>query len=112
MLEFAVMPTPTIFHRRFGVSDDALRDFARRHALREISIFGSASREDFRPNSDVDILIELDANQAMTIERYMAMHDELETLFGRTVDLVEKPLIRNPHRRREILRTREVLYAA
>jgi predicted nucleotidyltransferase len=94
------------------VSEDALVDFSRRHKLRELSIFGSALREDFRPDSDVDILIELDAGEPMTIERYLAMRDELERLFGRPVDLVEKPLIRNPYRRREILRTREVLYAA
>jgi uncharacterized protein len=48
----------------------------------------------------------------MTIERFLAMKDELESLFGRSVDLVEKSLLRNPYRRGEILRTREVLYAA
>lgn len=75
-------------------------------------MFGSVLRLDFRPVSDIDVLIELEAGEQMTIERFLALKDELESLFGRSVDLVEKPLLRNPYRRGEILRTREVLYAA
>lgn len=100
------------YARRLNVTAEVLRDFARRQNLRELSIFGSVLRDDFRPDSDVDVLIELEPGQVMTIERYLAMKDELESLFGHPVDLVEKPLLRNPYRRGEILRTREVLYAA
>jgi predicted nucleotidyltransferase len=100
------------YARRLNVTAEVLRDFARRQNLRELSIFGSVLRDDFRPDSDVDVLVELEPGQVMTIERYLAMKDELEALFGHRVDLVEKPLLRNPYRRGEILRTREVLYAA
>ena len=95
-----------------GASTEKLLDFCQRHRLRELSIFGSVLRDDFRPDSDIDVLIELQPGEMMTIERFLSMRDELEALFGRPIDLVEKPLVRNPYRRSEILRTREVLYAA
>jgi len=97
---------------RLGVPAHALAELARRHQLRELSIFGSVLRSDFRPDSDVDVLIEFEPGEMMTIERFLRIQDELESLFGRRVDLVEKPLLRNPYRRGEILRTRRVLYAA
>ena len=94
------------------VPPEALAEFARRHRIRELSIFGSILRDDFGPDSDVDILFELQPGEEMTIERYLDMQNELERLFGRAVDLVEKPLVSNPYRRAEILRTRKVVYAA
>ncbi len=75
-------------------------------------MFGSVLCADFTPDSDVDLLFEIEPGEQMTIERFLALKDELESLFSRSVDLVEKPLLRNPYRRNEILRTREVLYAA
>ena len=106
------MNLPAIYQQRLGASAPNLPDLCRRHGLRELSIFGSVLRDDFRPESDVDVLVELAPGQIMTIERFLAIQDDLEALFHRPVDLVEKPLLRNPYRRGEILRTREVLYAA
>jgi predicted nucleotidyltransferase len=97
---------------RLGMTLAELSEFCRRHRLRELSIFGSVLREDFRPDSDIDVLIDLEPDQSMTIERYLAMLDELEAKLGRSIDLVEKRLVTNPFRRNEILRTRRVLYAA
>ena len=97
---------------RVSVAPEAIEQFCREHHLRELSIFGSVLRSDFRADSDIDVLIELEPDQTMTIERFMLMRDELEAMLGRPIDLVEKPLLRNPFRRREILRTRKVLYAA
>jgi predicted nucleotidyltransferase len=73
---------------------EALAEFCRKWRVRELSIFGSALRDDFSPDSDLD------------------MKEELEAHFGRPVDVVEKEALRNPWRKYEILRTREVLYAA
>jgi predicted nucleotidyltransferase len=98
--------------QRVGVRADALADFARRHGLRELAIFGSVLRDDFRDDSDVDILFDLQPGDTLTLEKFLAMKEELESLFGRNVDLVEKPLVTNPYRRAEILPTRRVLYAA
>jgi len=95
------------------ISREEIADFCHRWKLAEFSIFGSILRQDFRPDSDIDVLIQLLPGETMSIERYLSMRDELIALFGgREVDLVEKPLLRNPIRRKEILRTREVLYAA
>ena|SRR5438477_9294482 len=97
---------------RVGVTAEQLVEFARRHNLRELSIFGSLLRNDFRPDSDVDVLFELREDDELTLERFMAMHEELEAIFGRRVDLVQKRLVQNPYRRAAILNTRRVLYAA
>jgi uncharacterized protein len=87
--------------------------FCRRHGVQELSLFGSILRDDFRPDSDVDVLIALQPGQRMTLEKYLDMRDELSAMFaGREIDLVQKPLLKNPFRRHEILTTREVLYAA
>jgi predicted nucleotidyltransferase len=106
------MVAPGNYQQRLGTSLPAMAEFCRRHGLRELSIFGSVLRVDFRPDSDVDVLIELNEGEIMTIERFIAIQDELQSLFHRPVDLIQKPLLQNPYRRGEILRTREVLYAA
>jgi len=96
-----------------GVSDAALVDFCTRHQVAELSIFGSILRDDFRPDSDVDILFELRPDQRMSIEKYLLLHDDLMSLFNaRRIHLVEKPFLRNPVRRESILASRRVLYAA
>jgi len=95
-----------------GVSAGQLVDFARQHNLSELAIFGSVLRDDFRGDSDVDVLYELLPGDHMSIEKYLAMKDGLEALFARPVDLVRKSLLRNPYRRAAILNTRRVVYAA
>ena len=97
---------------RITIPAERIADFSRRWKLTEFALFGSVLRDDFGPDSDVDVLIQLQAGETMSIEKYVDMRDELVTMFGREVDLVEKPLLRNPYRRDEILRTREVLHAA
>lgn len=87
--------------------------FCKRWKVQEFSIFGSALRNDFRPDSDVDVLVSFTPEGGMTFESFVEMRAELSELFGgRQVDLVEKRLVRNPFRRYEILTTRKVLYAA
>ncbi len=77
-----------------------------------MSIFGSALREDFGAKSDVDFLVSFEPGAPLDIDRLLDMKEELETRLGRPVDLVEKEAKRNPWRRHEILRTRQVIYAA
>ena len=86
--------------------------FCQRNKIRELALFGSVLRSDFRPDSDVDVLVELEPGHGLTLYDWMDMIGELESIFGRKVDLVAKGGLRNPLRRREILRTAEVLYAA
>jgi predicted nucleotidyltransferase len=93
-----------------AVDLDAVRSFAERHRLAELSLFGSVLRDDFDSTSDLDVLFELLPGEEMTIERYLEMQAQLEDLFGRRVDVVRKSLLTNPFRRHEILTTRQRLY--
>ena len=89
-----------------------LAEFCRKWRIRELSIFGSALRDDFNPKSDLDFLVSFEPGVPLDIDRLLDMKEELEARFGRPVDLVEKEAMRNPWRKYEILRTREVIYAA
>jgi len=80
--------------------------------VRELSLFGSVLREDFRPDSDIDVLVSFEAASGIGLWEMAEMHEELQTLFGRPVDLITKEGLRNPFRRHAILSGREVIYAA
>lgn len=86
----------------------------RRLAVRRLELFGSAVRDDFDPvASDLDFLVEFDATSTIpALEQYFGLKEELETLFGRPVDLVMPRAVRNPYVRAEIERDRRLLYAA
>ena len=89
-----------------------IEDFCRRWKIKEFSLFGSVLREDFRPDSDIDVLVSFEPDGGINFDNRVDMLDELAEIFGRQVDLVEKDGIRNPFRRHEILTTKEVVYAA
>jgi len=88
-----------------------IEDFCRRWKIKEFSLFGSVLREDFRPDSDIDVLVSFAPEGGITFDNRVEMLDELAEIFGRQVDLVEKDAIRNPFRRHDILTTKEVVYA-
>jgi predicted nucleotidyltransferase len=90
-----------------------IEDFCRKYGVAEFSLFGSILRDDFGPDSDVDVLVTLEPGRTMTPESFLDMRDELSAMFGgRKIDLVQKRLLTNPFRRQEILATCRVLYAA
>jgi len=91
---------------------ESIAAFSRKWRVRELSLFGSVLREDFRAGSDVDVLVEFFPDAAWSHFDLVDMTDELSGLLGRTVDLVEKRALRNPFRRQAILSGREVVYAA
>jgi len=96
-----------------NIEKDKVEAFCRKWKVAEFSLFGSVLRDDFRPDSDIDVLVNLHPDQQMTIESFLDMKDELSAMFGgREVDLVQKRLLKNPFRRYEILTSREVIYAA
>lgn len=98
--------------RHVDVSPEQLEAFCRRWRVRELAVFGSVLRADFRPDSDVDLLVGFEAGASWSTFDLVVMRDELEDLFGRSVDLVEKDGLRNPFRRRATLADHQVLYAA
>jgi hypothetical protein len=96
---------------RIPISQTQLIDFCSKWKVKELSIFGSALREDFREDSDIDVLVETLPDSQLGWD-WLDMQNELAAILGRNVDLVFKDGLRNPYRREEILRTRQVLYAA
>jgi len=89
-----------------------INDFCRRWKIAELSVFGSVLREDFRPDSDVDVLVTFAKDAPWSLYDWVDMIAELREIFGRDVDLLSSESLRNPFRRHEILKTRETLYAA
>jgi predicted nucleotidyltransferase len=94
------------------IPTERLADFCRRWKIEELSLFGSVLRDDFGPESDVDVLVEFLPGAAYGIDEHVAMVSELREMFGRPVDLVRAGSLKNPFRRHEILTTRRVIHAA
>ena len=94
------------------LDSEFLAGFCRKWRIRELSLFGSALRDDFGPESDLDFLASFEPGAPLDLLDLLDMKADLETHYARQVDLVEKEALRNPWRRYEILRTREVIYAA
>jgi len=96
---------------QFSMQD--IEIFCKKWKIKELALFGSVLRKDFNPlTSDVDVLISFLPNDNWGWE-LVAMKDELENIFNRKIDLVEKIAIqksRNPLRRDEILNSYEVIY--
>lgn len=99
-------------NHRIRLDREALAEFCRTWRIRELSLFGSALRDDFGPESDLDFLVSFEPEAGWDLFDLIAMRKELEDRYGRSVDLVEKEALRNPWRKYEIMSTREVLYAA
>jgi predicted nucleotidyltransferase len=97
---------------RVPLSKEAIVEFCRKWRIRELALFGSVLREDFSPDSDVDVLVTFDPEARWNLFDVVEMREELGRIFGRDVDLVEKQALKNPFRRREILNTHQVVYAA
>ena len=97
---------------RVQLDREALSAFCRRWRIRELSLFGSALRDDFSPESDLDFLISFETDAGWDLWDLSDMHDELASLTGREVDIVIREALRNPYRRKEILSNREIIHAA
>lgn len=94
------------------IDRDHLSDFCQRWRITELALFGSVLRDDFRSDSDVDILVTFAPDAPWSLWDLSRMRLELEEMFGREVDLVEKKGLRNPFRRQAILEGQRVIYAA
>ena len=93
----------------------AIVEFCDRWQIEEFYLFGSVLREDFRPDSDLDVMIQFKPDAPWGLFEFVEMKQELETLVNRPVDLLTKESIEQSHnwiRRQEILGTAEIYYAA
>lgn len=92
------------------IPEQVIADFCHRHRIRRLSLFGSILREDFGPESDIDMLVEFDVGQVPGLLRMAAMEIELSELLGRKVDLrTAEELSR--HFRAEVLQEAQTHYA-
>ena len=94
------------------VDRERIATFCRKWKIQEFSLFGSVLRQDFGPDSDVDVLVSLADDADWSLYDWAEMIEELKAIFGRDVELVEKSGLRNPFRRQAILTTKQVIYAA
>ena len=92
-----------------AVPHDAFVDFCERHHIRKMSLFGSVLRDDFRPDSEIDVLVEFEEGHIPGLFRFVDLQFELADLFGREVDL-NSPDDFSPYFRRKVLATAQVQY--
>jgi predicted nucleotidyltransferase len=102
-------PDMKVIHRDFPLRGAVLADFCQRHRVKRLSFFGSILRDDFRPDSDVDVLVEFNPGQTPSLLTLGGMQQELNSLFGREVDL-KTPGFLSPEIRERVRREAEVAY--
>ena len=98
--------------QHFTIPQKEVAAFCKRWSVTEFSLFGSVLREDFRPDSDVDVLVTFSKDAQISLFDLVQMKLDLEKTFRRPVDIIEKDALENPFRKREILRTAQVIYVA
>jgi uncharacterized protein len=97
------------------ISPDRIAEFCHRWKITEFALFGSVLRDDFRLDSDIDVLVTFAPDASWRFYHLLSMREELETMFGRSVDLIEKRLVESSEnyiRRRHILNHMETIYTA
>jgi predicted nucleotidyltransferase len=93
-----------------NVPAEELAELCRRHRIQRLAVFGSALRDDFGPESDLDLLVEFDPGTRVGL-RFFAIEQELSDVFGRPVDLNTAGFL-SPYFREEVSREAEDLYVA
>jgi len=99
---------------RIGVPPETLAAFCERWQVTELALFGSVLRDDFSPDSDIDILAGFSKEARHSLFDLADMEQELKAIFGREVDLVERNSVersKNYIRRKAVLRSAETIYA-
>lgn len=100
---------------RIGLRPETLAAFCERWQVTELALFGSVLRDDFGPESDIDVLVEFGESARHSLFDLVRMEHELKSILGRDVDLVERPGVEqspNYLRRKAILGAAETIYAA
>ena len=95
------------------IPSDRIADFCRRNRIRKLALFGSVLREDFRDDSDVDVLVRFSDKSEWGLFDHVQMQQELQTLLDRKVDLISRRALehtQNQLLRDEILKTAKVIF--
>lgn len=96
--------------RKIRVPKDKIADFCRRNHIRKLAFFGSVLRDDFGPESDVDVLVEFEPGHKVGLVRLAGFERELSAILGRKAD-IRTPADLSPYFRDEAVRSAEVVYA-
>jgi predicted nucleotidyltransferase len=94
---------------KIKVPRKALAEFCRKNHIRRMAFFGSVLREDFHPDSDIDVLVEFEAGHVPGLA-FFTMQEELTKILGRQVDLVT-PKFLSPYFRDQVIQEAKVAYA-
>ncbi len=94
---------------RIEIPRERIAAFCRRHQIRWLALFGSVLRDDFRPDSDVDVLVEFEPDRRYTYFTLAEIEEDLSRLLGRKVDL-HMPKTLHPFLRDKVLGQAEALY--
>jgi uncharacterized protein len=108
-------PGTSIVNRNIRIPKTKLSSFCKRWKVSEMSLFGSVLRMDFNPDSDIDILVAFSPDATWSLFDLVTMEKELEELFRRKIDLVERKAIETSENyiiRKNIFDTMKVIYAA
>ncbi|MBA7598008.1 MAG: nucleotidyltransferase [Calditrichaeota bacterium] len=98
---------------KIEIPEQQIAAFCRKWKITELALFGSVLGEDFRPESDVDVLVRFAPDHCWSLFDHVEMQEELKEIFGRDVDLVNRQAIErshNPIRRKAILESAEVVH--
>jgi predicted nucleotidyltransferase len=98
---------------RIEVPQSQLAEFCMRWQIEEFALFGSVLRDDFNPESDLDVLVTFTPDASWGLLDHLRMEQELASLLNRKIDLFTRRAVEQSHnwmRRQEILRTAEVIY--
>ncbi|MEZ4521286.1 MAG: nucleotidyltransferase domain-containing protein [Thermomicrobiales bacterium] len=95
---------------RIEIDDDKLAEICRRYRVRELALFGSVLRDDFRESSDIDVLVEFESDARIGFFELSRLQRELATIIGRDVDIVPKAGL-NPVIRKPVIDAAQIIYA-
>ena len=95
---------------RIEIPKDRIAEFCRRYRIRRLAFYGSVLREDFRPDSDVDVLVEFEPGQTASLLKMASLELELSQMLGRKVDL-RTPIELSQYFRKEVIQDSETQYA-
>ena len=93
------------------IPEQAIREFCQRHHIRRLSLFGSILRDDFRPDSDIDVLVEFEPGRVPGLLRMAGLEIELSGILGRKADLRTAAEL-SRHFREDVLKEAQAQYAA
>jgi len=102
----------TIDQSNIELPTQQIKEFCNKYGVAQFALFGSVLRDDFGPDSDVDVMLKFKPGHGFTFENTPDIQDELRAIFKRKVDVIEMGRIRNPVRRRAIMDSHRIIYAA